>query len=221
MASTFLKTMQLAKLALALDALRRLTSSDRDNLLLSTQSTEYQVRYGGVSTFELHDEYEELIVRGSKKRVLQALPPPEHIEFMQLGIGGYMLNVSMPGHEELGVPDDVNLGALRLPANVARHPRAESVRPIPPSVWSTDPPPTGLRTSSSRLNNVVTLERPPVPREAVYIVDDVLNGYIHGVYDPQTLRHVMQHDGRSPLTRRQITAIRRVPSNIARMIANN
>lgn len=80
---------------------------------------------------------------------------------------------------------------------------------------------SGLVGNRENLINVVTQNYPSTPANALYITNNVVNGRIHGVYEPESLyQAVVGSSSISPLTRRPITGIRRVPSDIARQIAD-
>ena len=73
-----------------------------------------------------------------------------------------------------------------------------------------------LSINKEDVKNIVLQNIPSNAKTALYIVSNVKNGKIHGVYDPESLyewMHVQGHKN-SPLTRAQITRIRRVPKHI-------
>ena len=76
-----------------------------------------------------------------------------------------------------------------------------------------------LMINAGNMLDVVTQNLPTNARKALYIVDNVSKGKIHGVYEPESLYElIVAGNGRSPVSRKLVTQVRRVPPQIAAKI---
>lgn len=76
-----------------------------------------------------------------------------------------------------------------------------------------------LKINAGDLVNVMTQNLPKNASKALYIVNNVSKGKIHGVYDPETLYElVVAGNGRSPVSREPVKRVKRVPPQIAAKI---